>query len=97
MKPIGKTYLIQVRKHDENENVINGIIIPDNSSFNDIYYEGVVIEYGTGWNKDEIKDLVPIGKTVFFEYKKKCGTKCVLKDKIYYIQEAKNVLAIKED
>ena len=97
MKPIGKTYLIKVQEHKETDNIINGIYIPDNSSIHDLYYEGTITEYGTGWTKKEIKDLLPIGTNVFFEYKIKCGIKLIIGDKIYYIHEPKNILAIKED
>jgi len=95
MKPCGKTYLIEI--HKKPETIINGIIVPDNSNFHDIYYEGKVVEYGTGWDKDEIKDLIPIGKTVIFEYKKKCGIKFVFGEKIFYIHEPKNILAMKNE
>ena len=97
MKPIGKTYLIKVQEQKEANNIINGIYIPDNSSIHDLYYEGTIIEYGAGWNKEELKDLLPIGTNVFFEYKIKCGTKLIIGDNIYYIHEPKNILAIKED
>ena len=97
MKPVGKTYLIKVKKQDPENNKIDGIYIPDTSSVHDVYYEGVIEEYGTGWKKSELKDLIPIGKTVFFEYKKKCGTKFVLGERIYYIHEPENILAIKEN
>ena len=97
MKPVGKTYLIKIKKHDEKDDIIDGIYIPDNSSINDIYYEGVVEAYGAGWTKKEIKNLVPIGKKVIFEYKKKSGTKVVFGETIYLIHEADDILAIKED
>ena len=97
MKPVGKTYLIKIKKHDHKDDNIDGILIPDNSSIHDLYYEGIIKEYGCGWSEEEKKNLIPIGKTVIFEYKIKCGTKIVLGEDIYYIHEEKNILAIKED
>lgn len=97
MKPVGKTYLIKVKEHKETDDIINGIYIPDNSSIHDLYYEGTIVEHGAGWTKKELKDLLPIGTNIIFEYKIKCGTKIIIGDSIYYIHEPKNILAIKED
>ena len=77
-------------------NITDGIYIPDNSSIHDVYYEGTVVEYGTGWTKNEMKDLIPIGESIYFEYKQKCGTKIVIGENVYYIHEPENILAIKE-
>ena len=92
MKPIGKTYLIEVQKKNDIEQLDSGIYVPS-----DIYYEGKVIGYGTSWTDEEIKDLVPIGKTVIFDYKNKKGTKIQLVNRIMYIHEKEQVLAIKEE
>lgn len=97
MKPIGKTYLIKIKKHDPKKDMINGIYIPDTSCVHDLYYEGTVEAYGSNWSKKELKNLIPIGKTVIFEYKKKCGTKIIIGENIYYIHNADDILAIKEE
>ena len=97
MKPIGKTYLIEVQKKNDIEQLDSGIYVPNDNSFSDIYYEGKVIGYGTSWTDEEIKDLVPIGKTVIFDYKNKKGTKIQLVNRIMYIHEKEQVIAIKEE
>ena len=49
MKPIGKTYLIEVQKKNNIEQLDSGIYIPNDNSFSDIYYEGKVIGNGTSF------------------------------------------------
>ena len=97
MKPIGKTYLIEVERKTGVEQLENGLYIPTESSIKDIYYEGKIIAYGTSWTDEEIKDLVPIGTTVIFDYKNKKGTKIQLVNRIMYIHEKEQVIAIKEE
>lgn len=97
MKPTGKTYLVKIKKHDSKDDIINGIYIPDTSSIHDIFYEGTIVGYGAAWSKDEEKDLIPIGTNIIFEYKKKCGTKIIFGDDVYYIHDPKDILAIKEE
>ena len=97
MKPIGKTYLIEVQRKNDIEQLDSGLYIPNDNSFKDIYYEGKVIAYGTSWTDGEIKDLVPIGKTVIFDYKSKKGTKIQLSNRLMYIHEKEQVVAIKEE
>lgn len=99
MKPIGKTYLIKCEKRSSIE-LINGLYIPTNfdiDGISDVFYEGVVIEHGTGYTEDEIKKLVPIGTKVIFEWAEKRGTKLIFGKNVYYIKYEDQVLGIIED
>lgn len=99
MKPIGKTYLIRCKTRSDVE-LINGIYIPTNfdvDGISDVFYQGEVVSYGTGFSDDEIKKLVPIGTNVVFEYKEKRGTKLIFGKNVYYIKYEDQVLGIIED
>lgn len=97
MKPIGKTYLIEVNKNDGIEQLDCGLYIPNNSSVHDIFYEGKIIGYGTSWTEEELKDLIPIGTNIIMDYTSKKGTKLQLNEKILLIHESEQIIAIKED
>ena len=99
MKPIGKTYLIKC-EHKSEIKMENGIYVPINfdvDEIEDIFYKGKVIAHGTGFSDEEIKELVPIGKTVVFEYKEKRGTKMTIGKTTYYIKDEDQILGIIED
>lgn len=96
MQPIGKTYLIKAIKKKDTS-LVNGIYIPDDSSIHDIYYEGTILSYGTGWSKDELQKLIPIGTTIFFNYTSKSGTKLIIGDEILYIHDKDQILCVKEN
>ena len=98
MKPIGKTILIKVNRNHEQYDNINGILVPNSSGVADIYYEGVIQEFGTGWKDNEIKNFPKIGSKIYFDYTKKGGkTKVVLGEGVFYIIEEKDLLAVKEE
>ncbi len=97
MKPVGKTYLIEVNKNDGIEKLECGLYIPNDSSVHDIFYEGKIIGHGSGWNKNELEDLIPIGTTIFMDYSSKKGTKILLNEKILMIHEPEQIIAIKEN
>lgn len=99
MKPIGRTYLIKC-EHKSEIKMENGIFIPTNfdvDEIEDIFYQGEVIAYGTEFLDEEIKQLVPIGKNVIFEYKEKRGTKMTFGKITYYIKHEDQILGIIED
>ena len=99
MKPIGKTYLIKC-EHKSEIKMENGIYVSSNfdvDEIEDIFYKGEVIAHGTGFSDEEIKELVPIGKTVVFEYKEKRGTKMTIGKTTYYIKDEDQILGIIED
>lgn len=87
MKPIGKTFLIRAKRNKESYDMIDGIYVPNSSDEYDLYYEGILDEFGTGWNDNEIKKFdFKIGDTVFIDYnKKKEKTKLILYNDVYYI------------
>lgn len=97
MKPVGKTYLIEVIKREAIEKLDCGLYIPNDSSVHDIFYEGKIIEYGCGWSNEEIKELLPLNTIVIFEYQSKRGTKLQLSDRILLIHEPEQIIAIKEN
>lgn len=97
MKPVGKTYLIEVVKHNEIEKLDCGLYIPNDTSVHDIFYEGTIVEYGCGWTDDELKDLIPIGTKIIMDYSSKKGTKLQLTERILIIHESDQIIAIKED
>lgn len=96
MKPVGKTYLIEVQKNNNIEQLDCGLYIPSDTSFHDIFYEGKIVDYGCGWSDDEIKNLIPIGTDIIMDYSSKKGTKILLNEKIYFIHEEEQIIAIKE-
>lgn len=96
MRPLGKTYLIkaEVQKGPE---LVNGLFIPaDNDYINDIHYQGIVMAHGLGYSDEEIKNLVPVGKSVVFEYMEKRGTKLVFGNNVYYIKYDDQILGVVE-
>lgn len=98
MKPIGKTFLIKVNRNHEQYDNVGGIFVPNSSGITDIYYEGVLQEYGTGWNEEELKNFPELGINIYFDYTKKEGkTKVVLGEGVFYIIEEKDLLAVKEE
>lgn len=97
MKPMGKTCLIKAEIKKEPQ-LINGIYIAaTNDEMNDIFYQGKIIAYGNGYTDEEIKNLVPIGKTVIFDYKEKRGTKLIFGKNVYYIKYEDQLLGVIED
>ena len=98
MKPIGKTFLIKVNRNKEQYDKVGDIFVPNSSGVGDIYFEGNLIEYGTGWSNDELENFPKLGSNVYFDYTKKEGkTKVVLGEGVFYIIDEKNLLAIKEE
>jgi co-chaperonin GroES (HSP10) len=98
MKPIGKTYLIKCEIRS-NVELINGLYIPTNhdvDGISDVFYQGKIIAHGTGFSDDEIKNLVPVGTEVVFEYKEKRGTKLIFGKNVYYIKYEDQILGIIE-
>lgn len=99
MKSIGRTYLIKCEVKSGIE-LINGLYIPTNhdvDGISDIFYQGTVISHGTGFTDEEIKNLVPIGTKVIFEYKEKRGTKLIFGKNVYYIKYEDQLLGIVEE
>ena len=98
MKPIGKTFLIKVNRNHEQYDKVGDIFVPNSSGVGDIYFEGILQEYGTGWNESEIKKFPKLGTDVFFDYTKKEGkTKVVLGEGVFYIIGENDLLAAKEE
>lgn len=97
MKPVGKTYLIQVIVKNDIEQLDCGLYIPNDTSVHDIFYEGKIIGYGSGWTEDELNDLIPIGKTIFMDYGSKKGIKLQLNDRVLLIHEPEQIIGVKEE
>lgn len=99
MKPVGKTYLIKIEK--PKEEVCDGIIIPQTASDSQvIHYIGHIVDYGTGFTKKEISELVPIGSKVILDWKTKDPIgKVQIKfgPDIFYIYDPKYVIAVIEE
>ena len=95
MKPIGKTFLIKAKRNKESYDIINGIYVPNLSDEYDLYYEGILDNFGTGWTDDEIKKFdFKIGDNVFIDYnKKKNKIKLILYDDVYYIVSECDLIA----
>lgn len=93
MRPLGKTYLIQIA--DQKEEILQGgIIIPSENKNNLIHYRGKIKEIGLGFNND---NLVNINDNIIFDWKTKEGKiKIILGQNLYYIIEEHLILAIEE-
>jgi co-chaperonin GroES (HSP10) len=97
MKPIGKTYLIKADVKKDIE-LVNGIFIPnDFDAIEDIYYQGYIVAYGTGYTEEEIKNLVPIDTKVLFNYRGKRGMKLVFGSSTYYVKDEADILGVVEN
>ena len=98
MKSIGKTYLIKIEEQKEEQ--IGGIYIPQNASYESVYFIGVIADYGIGFTEDEISELLPIGTKVLLDYRKEVSQNKIrlhLDDNIFYVYEPENILAILEE
>lgn len=93
MRPLGKTYLIEIP--DQKDEVLEGgIIIPSENKTKLVHYRGKVKEIGLGFNNDNI---VKINDIVYFDWKQKEGkVKILLGQELYYIVEEPLILAIEE-
>lgn len=99
MKPIGKTYLIEVEK--PKDEFVGGIYLPQTASMNElVHYIGKVIEYGIGFSEDEKKDLIPLETKVLLDYRKEVAQNKIrlnFGEHTYYIYEPEHILAIIEE
>lgn len=95
MEAIGHRYLVQAQLQKKEEK-IGDIIIPQTAADRAlVYFIGTVIGHGTGLKKDKITDLVDIGTRIIFDYKNKSDKiKLMMNDKIYYIIDPDDVLAV---
>lgn len=95
MKPIGKTYLIDAEL-PKDEIKEGGIIIPITE--NKRNYEpfiGYIKQYGIGFTEKQKKELIPIGTKVILNYNKGVKkTKLFMDEKIYFIYNPEDILAI---
>lgn len=93
MRPLGKTYLIEI-PNQKDEVLEGGIIIPSENKTKLVHYRGKVKEIGLGFNNDNI---VKINDIVYFDWKQKEGkVKILLGQELYYIVEEPLILAIEE-
>ena len=94
MKPLGKTYLIEI-PDTKDEILEGGIIVPKEKKSNLVHYRGIVKEIGLGFNNDNI---VNVGDKIIFDWKEKSGkVKLLLSQDMYYIVEERLILAKEED
>ena len=93
MRPLGKTYLIEIE--DQKDEILEGgIIIPSENKNKLIHYHGKIKEIGLGFNGD---NLVNKNDYVIFDWKQKEGkVKIKLSQELYYIVEEPLILAIEE-
>lgn len=97
MKPTGKTYLIKA-EYDEGVQKQGDIFVVNNVSKNDdVFWKGVIIAYGTSFNEEDQKDLLPIGTKVVMDYKKKAKMKIVLGQSVCYVRDVDEVIGVVED
>lgn len=93
MRPLGKTYLIEIPEI-EDEILEGGIIIPKEKKSNLVHYRGIIKEIGLGFKNDNI---VNVGDKILFNWKEKAGkVKILLGQEMYYIVEEHLILAIEE-
>ncbi len=93
MKPLGKTYLIEIPEMKD-EILEGGIIIPKERKADLVHYRGIIKEIGLGFNNDNI---VNVGDKILFDWKQKTGkVKILLGQDMYYIVEEDLILAIEE-
>lgn len=100
MIPFKKTYLIKLDKLEHFEND-SGIIVINENKENLLSWKGTVVEYGAAWTEEEKKDLVPIGTRIAMTYGKdtgdKGGVKLVIRDDVYMIRDANEIIGVLED
>ena len=100
-QPFGKTYLIKCEKGEYVTQEGGIFIINDTDSLKDMFWKGIVVEYGSGWTDKEKQDLIPIGSKIVMSYGKNSGdgggTKLVIEDEIFYIRDANEILGTIED
>ena len=93
MKPLGKTYLIEIPEQKE-EILAGGIILPSENKTKLVHYRGIIKEIGLGFNKDNV---VNKGDMIIFDWKQKQGkVKILLGKELYYIVEEPLILAVEE-
>lgn len=93
MRPLGKTYLIEVPEQ-KSEVLEGGIILPSENKTKLVHYRGKIKEIGLGFNSDNI---VNKNDMVIFDWKQKQGkVKIILGKELYYIVEEPLILAIEE-
>lgn len=93
MRPLGKTYLIEIPEQKD-EILEGGIIMPKEKKSNLVHYRGIVKEIGLGFNNDNI---VQKGQAVLFDWKQKAGkVKIFLGKDMFYVVEEDLILAIEE-
>lgn len=103
MIPIGKKYLIKCEVDHTPTHEEDGIIVLNDSSVQDIYWKGKIVAYGTMWTEEEKKDLIPIGKTVVFDYstpvqnKRLKSIKVAVGKDVYYLEDPDEILGVFED
>lgn len=97
MEAIGNRYLVQVKAPQKQEK-IGDIILPQTVNEQSlVYYIGTVIGHGTSLDRTKIDDIVQINSKIIFDYKNKSDKiKLILSDKIYYLINPSDVLAIIE-
>lgn len=94
MKSIGKTYLIDAEL-PKDEIKEGGIIIPlTESKRNYEPFIGYIKQYGTGFTEKQKKELLPIGTKVILNYNKCKRTKLLMDEKIYFIYNPEDILAV---
>jgi co-chaperonin GroES (HSP10) len=100
-QPFGKTYLVKCEKPDYVTNEGGIFVVNESQGVHDVFWKGIIIEYGLGWTEEEKRDLVPIGSTIIMSYGKNSGdqggTKLVIENEHYYIRDANEILGIIED
>lgn len=96
MRPLGKTYLIEIPDIKE-EKIEGGIILPAENKNKLVHYRGIIKEVGLGF--DKLNDnIVNKGDTIIFDWKEKKGkVKLLLSKDLYYIVEEPLILAKEEN
>ena len=101
MIPFGKTYLVKLDKLEAYDNE-GSIYLPNPTAEFQEGWKGTVVEYGAAWTDEEKKDLVPIGSRGVMTYGKenthdKGGKKLVIKQQVYLVRGAEDIVGIIED
>ncbi len=97
MKPTGKTYLIKCQVEDAVTKQGDIFVLNNTNIYDDGFWKGEIIGYGTCFTEDEIKDLLPIGTKVVMEYNKKAKMKVIIKKNIYYVRDVDEIIGVLED
>ena len=97
MKPIGKTYLIKAEYDSGITKQGDIYVVNDVNKNDDVFWKGIIIAYGTGFSKEEEKDLLPIGTKVVMEYGKKAQMKVVISGTVCYVRDVDEVIGVIED